>query len=183
MQYNFTSFKNKVKEIEDWLKKEQSQIRTGRASPTLLDSVRVESYGSHVPLNQVGAIAIEDARSIRIAPWDMSQAKEIEKAIVASNLGVSVAIDDKGLRVSFPELTSETRQSIVKLAKEKLEQAKITLRNEREKIWNDIQAKEKSAELTEDEKFRSKNDLQKIVDETNKKLDDLHTKKEKEIVG
>ncbi len=183
MQYNFTPLKNKVKEIEEWLKKEQSLIRTGRANPALLDSVKVESYGSHVPLNQVGTIAIEDARSIRIAPWDMSQVKEIEKAITAQNLGVSVGIDDKGLRVSFPELTSETRQTIVKGAKEKLEQAKITLRNEREKIWNDIQAKEKTSELTEDEKFRFKNDMQKIVDETNKKLDEMHSKKEKEILG
>jgi ribosome recycling factor len=183
MQYNFTPLKNKVKEIEDWLKKEQAQIRTGRASPALLDSIRVESYGSHVPISQIGTISVEDPRTIRISPWDMSQAKAVEKAIIAGNIGVSVALDDKGLRVSFPELTSETRQTIAKAAKEKLEQSKITLRNEREKVWNDIQAKEKTAELTEDDKFRYKNDMQKIIDEANKKLDELHDKKEKEIVG
>jgi ribosome recycling factor len=183
MQYNFTPLKNKVKELEEWLKKEQSQIRTGRASPALLDAVRVENYGSHVPLNQVGTISVEDPRSIRITPWDVTQSKHIEKAVIAANLGVSVAVDDKGVRVLFPELTTETRQAIVKIAKEKLEQARITLRNEREKIWNDIQAKEKTGEVTEDDKFRYKNDMQKIVDDTNKKLDDLHAKKEKEIVG
>lgn len=183
MQYNFTPLKNAAKEVEEWLKKEQSQIRTGRASPTLLDAVRVDSYGSPVPLNQVGNISVEDPRSIRIAPWDASMGKEIEKAIMAANLGVSVGLDDKGVRVSFPELTTETRQNIVKLAKERLEHARVALRNEREKVWNDIQAKEKTAELTEDEKFRSKTDMQKIVDEANKKLDELHAKKEKEILS
>ena len=183
MAYNFTAFKNRTKEIEDWLKKEHAGIRTGRASPSLLDAIKVESYGSFVPLNQVGNISVEDPRTIRITPWDAGAAKLIEKAIVTSNLGVSVALDDRGVLVAFPELTTETRQSIVKVAKEKLEQAKINLRTEREKIWNDIQAKEKTSELTEDDKFRSKNDLQKIVDEINKKLEEMFTKKEKEILS
>jgi len=183
MQYNFTPLKTKAKEIEEWLKKEQTQIRTGRATPALLDAVKVESYGSHVPINQVANIAIEDPRSILVSPWDHSTTKAIEKAIIASNLGVSVAVLDKGLRVSFPELTTESRQSFVKIAKEKLEQAKVTLRAEREKVWVDIQAKEKTAELTEDEKFRFKNDMQKIIDDSTKRLEETHVKKEKEILS
>lgn len=182
MSYNFTPLKNRVKEIEDWLKKEQSQIRTGRASPNFLDDVRVESYGSTVPLVQVGTISVEGPRVLRVTPWDMSQAKHIEKAISVLNLGVSLGLDDKGVRVIFPELTSETREHIVKIAKEKLEHAKITLRSERERVWNDIQAKEKASELTEDDKFRSKNEMQKIVDAANKSFDDLHAKKEKDIL-
>lgn len=183
MQYNFSPLKDRIKGIEEWLKKEQSQIRTGRATPAFLDSIRVESYGSHVPLNQVGNITLEDPRTLRVTPWDMSQVKEIEKAIAAANLGVSTAVDERGVRIAFPELTTETRQSIVKMAKTKLEEARIALRAEREKTWNDIQAKEKEGGMTEDEKFRFKNDMQKLVDEMNKKLDDMHAKKEKEILS
>lgn len=183
MAYNFTTLKAKAADTENWLKKEYSQIRTGRASPSLLDSIRVESYGAMSPLQQVGSVTSEDARSLRITPWDMSQAKAIEKAVMTANLGVSVSVDDKGIRVSFPELSTETRQTIVKLAKEKLENARVTLRQEREKVWKDIQTKEKDGEMTEDDKFHANKEMQKIVDDANKKLDELHSKKEKEIMS
>jgi len=180
--FNFTPFKNKIKEVEEWLKKEESQIRTGRATPAILDGVKVESYGALLPVSQVGSINIEDQRSLRVTPWDISQAKAVEKAIVAANLGVSVSADDKGVKIFFPELTSERRTLLVKLAKEKLEEARKSLRMERDHVWEEIQKKEKEGGMGEDEKFRLKNEMQKIVDETNKKFDEMHARKEKEII-
>src|SRR5258708_6110764 len=156
MQYNFLNFKAELKKVEDHLAKEYSQLNIGRASPMVLDGVSVESYGSHTPLKNVASISIEDPKTLQIAPWDKSHIKEIEKAIVASNLGLSVATDDQGIRVIFPQLTTETRQSLVKVLKEKLEEARITVRRERENVWDNIQAKEKEGKLTEDEKFRAK---------------------------
>src|SRR3989344_7573292 len=98
MAYNFQPLKAAIATVEDWLKKEFQGIRTGRASPSLLDGVQVEAYGSRMPINQVGGISVEDARTLRISPWDMSQVKSIEKAIVDANLGVGVGSDDKGVR-------------------------------------------------------------------------------------
>jgi ribosome recycling factor len=181
MLYNFTPFKQSVKEIEEWLRREYSSIRTGRATPAILDGVKVEAYGAEMPINQLANIAVEDARMIRISPWDMSQAKAIEKAISVSDLGLSVALDDKGLRVMFPELTSERRLSLVKIAKQKLEDARVRLRSEREKVLKDIEKKEKEGGMSEDDKFRFKSELQKILDDTNKVLDEILAKKEKEI--
>lgn len=181
--YDFTKFKTKSRELEEWLKKEFTGIRTGRAAPSLLDSVKVDSYGTIVPISQVGAVSTEDARSLRITPWDTTQIKAIEKAIVVANLGVGVSVDDKGLRVSFPELTSERRQQIVKLAKEKFEQAKVSLRQHREDVLRDIQNKEKAGGIGKDDVARYKNELQKLVDMGNKALEDQFEKKEKEITS
>lgn len=183
MNYNFFKLKENLKKVEEWLKKELAQIRTGRASPSLLDSIQVEAYGSKVPINQVGSISSEDVKTLRVSPWDMSQAKSVEKAIMSANLGVSVVADDKGVRVSFPSLTTETRTALVKIAKGKLEEAKKTLRADRDKVWNEIQEMEKKGEMTEDEKFRFKNEMQRLVDEEQKKLDDLAAKKEAEIMS
>ena len=181
MIYDFKILKEKVKGVEEWLKKEYMGLRTGVASPSILDGVQVESYGARLPINQVANIGIEDTRVIRITPWDKSQGKAIEKAIMVANLGVSVGADDKGVRVFFPELTTERREILIKAAKAKLEEARVNLRREREEIWIDIQAKEKEGIMTEDEKFRFKNDMQKIVDEVNANLEVLLEKKEKEI--
>ncbi len=183
MQYNFSVFKTELKKVGDFLAKEYSQLNIGRASPMVLDGVSVESYGSRVPLKNVANINIEDPKTLRIAPWDKSQVKEIEKAIVASNLGLSVATDDLGIRVIFPQLTTETRQSLVKVLKEKLEEQRITVRRERERIWKDVEDKEKSGKLTEDEKFKAKNELQKIIDEINRNLETNFEKKQKEVMG
>ncbi len=183
MAYSFIAFKNKTKDIEDWFKKELSTLRTGRATPLILDTVAVEVYGSRMSISQLASITTEDPRTLRIAPWDLSQCKEIEKAIITSNLGLSVSVDEKGLRVSFPELTSERRVQLVKAAKAKLEEARISLRAEREKILNDIQAQEKEGSMSEDEKFRSKNELQKIIDEANAGLEVVLSKKEAEITN
>lgn len=183
MQYDFTKLKTKVKETEDWMKKEYTGIRTGMASPQLLDSIVVESYGQRMSLNQVGSVSIADPKSLLVSPWDATQVKAIEKAITVANLGVSLKTDEKSVRVFFPDLTSERREMLMKLAKEKLEQAKITLRNVREEVQKDIDAKEKEGGMSEDEKFRFKADMQKFVDAGNKALEDIFMKKEKEITG
>ncbi|AKM84119.1 TPA: ribosome recycling factor [Candidatus Campbellbacteria bacterium] len=181
MSYDFSKFKKELSEIESWLTKEYTTIRTGMASPALLDSVKVESYGSFMPINQLATVGTEDARTIRVSPWDKSQVRGIEKAINDANLGVSVASDSAGVRVIFPELTSERRVLLIKSAKEKLEKARVSLRGEREKVWEDIQKKEKNGEMGEDEKFSLKEEMQKYVDASNKKFEEIFSKKEKEI--
>lgn len=181
MTYNFSPLKKKIVDTEEWLKKEYQGVRTGRAAPALLDGIQVESYGSRMPLIQVGSVSIEDARTLRVTPWDASQVKAVEKAITDSNLGVGVSADERGVRVTFPELTSERRTALIKIAKDKLEVARISLRTERDYIWNDIQKKTKDGDISEDDKFRFKDEMQKLVDGGNKKLDMLAEKKEAEI--
>ena len=183
MTYDFTKLKNKIKETEDWIKKEFISIRTGMASPQLLDVVMVESYGQRMPINQVASVTIADPRSLLVSPWDASQVKAVEKSITVANLGVSLKVDEKSVRVFFPELTSERREMLLKLAKEKLEQAKITLRTVREEVLKDIEAKEKKGGMSEDEKFRFKAELQKHIDTANKSLEEILAKKQKEITA
>ena len=183
MRYNFSNFKIELKKVADFLGKEYNQLNIGRASPMVLDGVSVESYGSRVPLKNVASISIEDPKTLRIAPWDKNQIKDIEKAVVGSNLGLSVAVDDMGIRVIFPQLTTETRQKLVKVLKEKLEEQRITVRREREVVLEDIEAQEKEAKMTEDEKFRAKEELQKIINEVNGNLEATFEKKEKEVMG
>lgn len=183
MQYNFSNFRTGLKRVEEFLSKEYSQLNVGRASPMVLDGVSVESYGSYLPIKNLASVSIEDPKTLRIAPWDKNQIKDIEKAILASNLGLSIAVDDVGIRVIFPQLTTETREKLVKVLKEKLEESRISVRQEREQIWNDVQTKEKEGKMTEDEKFRAKEELQKIIDETNKNLEAIFAKKEKEMMG
>ncbi len=183
MQYNFSNFKTEIKKVGDFLGKEYTQLNIGRASPMVLDGISVEAYGSRVPLKNVASVSIEDPKTLRITPFDKSQIKDIEKAIASANFGLSVATDDMGLRVIFPQLTTETRQTLVKVLKGKLEEQRITIRRERERIWDDVQAKEREGKLTEDEKFRAKEELQKIIDEANKNLEATFEKKQKEVMG
>lgn len=181
MAYDFKKLKENIKGSEEWLKKEYSGLRTGIASPTILDTVVVEAYGAHMPINQVGSIGIEDARVIRVTPYDKSQSKAIEKAITVANLGVSVAVDDRGIRIFFPELTGERRTLLIKNAKAKLEDAKVKVRSFRDDTSSEIDKAEKAGGMGEDDKFRYKKEMQKIVDEGNASLEALFIKKEKEI--
>lgn len=183
MTYDWNPFKKQLTGAEEWLKKELQQIRTGQASPAVLDGVRVEAYGATMAIKEVAAVMIEGARTLRVTPWDKVQTKEIEKSIAAANLGVSVSTDDQGLRVNFPELTADRRKEIAKSAKEKLEEAKRQIRNQREHVVKDLQAKEKTGGFGKDDIFRLKNECQKLVDEANKKLDEIFMKKEKEILS
>jgi len=181
--FNLQQLKNKIQETEKWLDKELTSVRTGRANPALLDGVRVDSYGTLVTINQIGSIAIEDSRSLRISPWDVSQVKALEKAIGAANLGVSTVVDEKGLRVIFPELTNDRRKDIVKIAKDKFEQARVTLRKNRDEVMQDLEKKFKAKEMGEDDKFRHKTEIEKLVSESGKKLEAAMSKKEKEILN
>lgn len=181
--YNFSHLKQKIKDVEEHLKIELSGVRTSRATPVLLDGVMVDSYGAKTPINQVATITMEDARTLRISPYDAGQLTEIEKSITNSNLGVSVSVDAKGVRLFFPALTSEVRENLNKVVNEKLEGARVVLRGERDDTWGDIQKKEKNKEMGEDEKFRLKDEMQKMIDGANKNLDTLAEKKEKEIMN
>lgn len=173
--------KNKVDEIADWLSKEYAGVRTGRATPAVVDSVMVDSYGAKTPLKHVAAINIEDAKTLRIAPWDASLTKAIETAIDAANLGVKAVADGHGLRLSFPDLTEERRKMLFKIIKEKLEEARVSLKKERERLLGLLNDAEKKGDLSEDDRFRGKDELQKAVDEGNRVLEAMADKKEKEI--
>ena len=183
MQYNFSNFKIGLKKTEEFLGKEYSQLSTGRASVMVLDGISVETYGAYQPIKNIASISVEDPKTLRIVPWDKNQVKAIEKAIAIADLGLSVATDEAGIRVIFPQLITETRQKLVKVLKEKLEEARITVRRERGDVWDEIQREEKEGKMNEDEKMRSKDELQKIVDETNKNLEAHFEKKEKEVMG
>lgn len=183
MAYNFSPFKQGAEATYEWLKKEYLGIRSGQATPGILDSVRVDMYGSKMPVNQVASVTTEGAKSLRVTPWDKGAVKALDAAIREANLGVSVAVDDQGLRIAFPDLTADRRDGLLKLAKAKLEEARVRVRGEREKVMNDADKQEKSGTMSKDDVFRTKQDLQKQVDETNKKLEDLFDKKEKEILS
>jgi ribosome recycling factor len=176
-----TDTKTKLAEVVEWLQKEYAGIRTGQANPGLLDSVRVESYGTMMPIVQVGSVGIEDARTLRISPWDSSQVAAIERAVRDADLGVSVVTDSSGLRVIFPELTSERRVQLLKLAKSKLEDARISVRSVRDEEMKTLDKEQKAGEISEDEKFTRKESIQKLVDETNNKLESICAAKEKEL--
>jgi ribosome recycling factor len=179
--FSFNELKEKAKGVEEWLQKELSVIRTGRATPVILDFVQVEAYGQKMTIKELANILVEDAKTVRIEPWDQTVGKAIEKAITTSNLGLSVAPFEKGLRIIFPELTSERREQFIKVVKNKLEEGKVSLRALRDKTGKEIDEKEKAGGMGEDDKFRLKEEMQKIIDEAVKKLEVLALKKETEI--
>jgi ribosome recycling factor len=181
MAYRFDSFKAKCSDVEEWLKRELASIRTGRAAPVILDAVRVEAYGSSMEVREVANVVVEDPRTLRISPWDSSLTRAIEKGVIDSGLGLSVSVDDKGLRIIFPELTGERRAALGKLAKEKLEEARVSVRMERDRAKSEIEAEEKQGSMGEDEKFRLLEELQKHVTAANTMLEHLAEKKLEEI--
>lgn len=183
MAYDFKPFEKRIKDILEHAGRELAGVRTGRAAPAILDGVFVESYGTRMPIAQVASVSVDDPRSLRIAPYDVSLAKEIEKAITVANLGVSVGSDERGVRVVFPELTSERRVQMIKLAKEKVEESRASLRKARDEVWQDIQTKEREGDMTEDEKFRSKDEMEKRVKAAGAQFEELLERKEKEING
>lgn len=177
MVYNTQNFKLQLKKIEEWLSSEYSSVHTGRATPLVLDGISVESYGSRMPIKNIAGITIEDPKTLRVAPWDKKQIKEIENAIISSDLGLSVVSDSDGVRVIFPMLTTENRTKLAKVLKEKLEDARISVRKERQ---SEI---DKLDDLSEDDKKRGKEDIQKAVDESNMNLESIFAKKESEVMN
>lgn len=182
MNYDFNNFKDALEEVKSWLEKELKTVRTGRATPAILDGIKAENYGVMTPLNQMANISVEDARTLRVLPFDLSSVKEMERAITDANLGLSIMVDEQGLRIVFPELTGERRQELVKMAKGKLEEARVSVRRERDEVWNDIQQKEQSGEITEDEKYSAKEEMERLVKEANEQLEQMFEDKEKEIL-
>jgi ribosome recycling factor len=181
MAYDFSKLKTDIKETEEWLSREFSTIRTGRASSALLDGVKPEAYGTRTALRELGSVTVEDARTIRIVPWDKTVAKAIEKAITEADLGVSVVTDDQGLRVLFPDLTAERRTMLQKVAGEKLEHARVTLRGHRTDAIKALDAAEKEGGMGQDELKRLKEEVQKHIDTGMEGLEALLKRKQEEI--
>jgi ribosome recycling factor len=178
---DFTKFKKDIEDIKLFLQKEFAGIRTGAASVSILDPITVEAYGSQMPLNQLASISVEGATSLVVTPFDTSIAGDIEKAIANSGTGLAISNSGSSLRLTFPGLTADRRVMLIKLAKEKLEGARVSLRKARDDIRNEIIDQEKAGEISEDEKFRLTDEMEKLTKEANKELDSLYENKEKEI--
>ena len=183
MKYDFTNLEAKLVGAREWLAREYKGVRTGRASPAVLDSIMVSAYGAMTPLKQVGNISVEDARTLRITPWDTSLVKDIERAIVSSNIGVGTSADSSGVRATFPELTGERRIELIKVAKHKLEEARASVRVVRDEIKKEILELEKEGGMGEDEKFQIIEELQKRVDTANTELEKAFASKEAEMTS
>lgn len=179
MSFNYSKLDTGLQEAQEWLSKEYSRVHTGRAAPMLLDGVQVESYGALQPIKNVGSISVEDARTLRIQVWDKELIKDIEKAIIDANLGVTVGVDDNGMRINFPPLTTENRTKLAKILKERLEDARIRVRKARENAMDTLKAEN----LPEDDARRAKEEIQKKVDEANKGLEQTFSKKEEDILS
>jgi ribosome recycling factor len=166
----------------DRLHTDFSTVRTGRASPALLDGVKVNYYGSPVPINQVGNIVVAEARVIEIRPWDMSVLPELEKAISGANLGVTPNSDGKVVRLTFPSLTEDRRKDLVKVVKKLAEDFRISLRNIRREAIEKVKKAEKDKAITQDVRMQSESRMQGMTDAYIKKIDDILSGKEKEIL-
>ena len=174
--------KDRMEKAIESLKKELSRIRTGRATPALVDGVRVQYYGSLVPLNQVGSVAIPDSRQITIQPWDVKVIGEIEKAILKSELGLTPINDGKIIRINIPSLTEERRRDLVKVTKKMAEESRVTLRNIRRESMEELKTLKKDKALAEDDLFKSQDEIQKITKEFIERIDKIGEEKEKEIM-
>lgn len=177
----FEKAKAGMNQTIEHLDKEFHKIRAGKAHPQMLDSVKVDSYGSVMPLNQVAGINTPDARSILIQPWDKNLIVPIEKAIMAANLGFNPQNDGISIRIIVPELTEERRKDLAKQAKAEMENAKISIRNSRRIAIDEGKKLEKEG-IPEDECKKMSADVQKLHDDFIKRADDLYAEKEKEIM-
>lgn len=158
------------------------KVRTGKATTALLDTVKVEAYGSVMPINQVGSISVVDAHMLAVTPWDQSMLKPIEQAIIAANLGLNPSIDGKIVRVPIPMLNEERRRELVKLVKKFGEEGKIAIRNVRRDENEQLKKSEKDEHFSEDERKRGEAEVQKMTDKMIKDIDALLVLKEKEIM-
>lgn len=160
-----------------------SEVRAGRANPAILNKITVEYYGVPSPINQVAGISVPDARTIAISPWDASILKDIEKAILASDIGLNPNNDGKVIRLNFPELTEERRKDLVKDIKKMAEEARVAIRSIRRDGMEEVKAKQKNGEITEDDKAREEENIQKLTDKYIAEIDKALENKEKEIMS
>lgn len=172
--YDLIQAKEAFTNTVEWLKNEYSSVHTGQANPGILDNIKVDSYGTMQPIKNVAGITTEGPKSLLVNAWDQTVVPAIEKAISTADLGLSTAVDGSGIRVHFPQLTEETRAKIVKALKGKFEDARVTVRKERESAIKDIDG----SEMSDDDKKRTKENLQKMVDETNSTLEGVFKTKE-----
>jgi len=170
-----------AKTIDD-LENELKRVRTGRASLSLLDGIRVDYYGTQTPLNQMASLSVPESRLIVIQPWDVSAIKEIEKAILKSDLGLTPSSDGKLIRISIPPLTEERRRDLVKVVSKMCEEHKIAARNIRRDSNELIKGFKKDGDIAEDDAFKAQDSIQKITDEYITKIDGIYKDKEKEIL-
>ncbi|MGM0441572.1 MAG: ribosome recycling factor [Elusimicrobiota bacterium] len=173
--------KKKMKKTVERLKKELRGIRTGRASAALLEGIRVDYYGSKTPINQLANISIPQPRLIEIKVWDENALKPLEKAIIASNLGLTPSVDGKVVRLQVPSLTSQRREELIKRINDITEDFKVEIRNIRRAANDKIKKLEKSGDISEDKAYRDRDKIQDLTDKYTEKLDELLNKKEKEI--
>jgi ribosome recycling factor len=181
MQEIIKTLKIKGDEIKQWLLKELSTLRTGRATVTILDGVSVEVYGAWSPINQVATIHVEDAKTIKLTPWDKTVVKALEQAILKADLGLSVNTNGIDVRVIFPDLTTETRMNLVKQGYKRVEEAKVSLRTDRADTIKRLEQFAKDNSVSEDDVKRQKDEIQKIIDGMVAEFDTMGALKEKEI--
>ena len=177
-----TEASEKMDKSVDTLKKDLQKVRTGRATLTILDDVRVDYYGSPTPLNQIASLSVPESRLITIQPWDPSAIKEIEKAIMKSNLGLTPSSDGKIVRIVIPPLTEDRRKEIVKQVSKICEEYRIAVRNIRRDANDSLKSLKKDGDASEAEVEKALTAVQKETDEHVKRIDDIYKEKEKEIL-
>ena len=175
--------KKEFDKIIEHFKNETGSIRTGRAAASLIDEIMIEHYGGKYKLKELATISIPEPKTILIQPWDKSASDAILKGIKSSNLGINPISNGQGIRLVMPALTEERRKEFIKLLGQKTEEARQAVRHVRGKIWDDVQEKEKNHVISENEKFKTKEGLQKIVDEYNQKIEEVEKKKERELLS
>ena len=178
----FEDLKDRMGKSMESLKREYSRLRTGRASISLLDGIRVSYYDTPTPLNQMASLAVPEPRLIVIQPWDKTAIEDIEKAILKSELGLTPMNDGKVIRISIPPLTEERRKELVKVARKMSEENKVSIRNIRRDANEMLKDLKKEKEITEDDLFRSQEEVQKATDQFISQVDELCAAKEKEIL-
>lgn len=177
-----TKSEETMKKSINFLKEDLGTIRAGKANPKLIDKILVSYYGTMTPINQVANISVPEPRSILIQPWDASLVKEIEKAIMTSELGINPTNDGKTIRLVIPPLTEERRKDLIKLVKKETENAKIAVRNIRRDANEELKKLEKASELTKDDHKKAEEEMQKLTDKYIKLIEDVLKDKEKEIL-
>lgn len=174
--------KPKLDKVIDHLKTQLSAIRSGRATPALVEHVKVEAYGTMTPLIELAGITAPEPRLLVVSPWDKAIIKEVEKALQVANLGVQPIIDGAIVRLNFPQLSEERRRELVKLVNNKLEESRVASRNTREEVMKELKEKKSNGEVSEDDFFAGQKELQKLIDEQNELIKTLGDDKEKEIM-
>jgi ribosome recycling factor len=180
---DYTNIKEKMEKSISVYNEKLSEVRAGRANPAILNKVKIDYYGTPTPINQVAGVSVPEARLIVIQPWDISILKTIEKAILASDIGINPNNDGKVIRLAFPELNEERRKEIVKEIKKIAEDAKVAVRGARRDGIDEFKAKQKNSEITEDELKSAENEIQKITDKKIEEIDKILSNKEKEIMS